>query len=104
MKTLLLTKEGKRIQKSTVAETITSYKPNRVLRLHLPAIDQSEKELLRTARTNLAQLRSGFCNMLDARNNLLRKEGMSLQIATSTCIVKGWTARKQLYIWNELTR
>lgn len=61
----------KDIHTKTVENTISRYKPNRVLREKPPAIAKEETELPRTTRSKLAQLRSGFSRMLNSYQHRL---------------------------------
>lgn len=54
------------IHTKTVATTISRYKVNRVLNTYLPPVSLEEKQLPRETRTKLAQLRSGFCRLLNS--------------------------------------
>jgi hypothetical protein len=49
-----------------VTSSIASYAPNRVLGTRAPPVARSERSLPRRARTTLAQLRSGFCKLLNS--------------------------------------
>jgi hypothetical protein len=51
---------------ATVESTRANYRPNKVLGQQPPPIDISEERLSRGARTTLAQLRSGYCKLLNS--------------------------------------
>ena len=53
-------------QPATVAETIRTLAPNRVLKEKPPDIHPSEKSLPRKVRCSLSRLRSGFCRLLQS--------------------------------------
>lgn len=59
-----LNKGVQQIHTDIVQNTIRNYRPNRILGTRPPRIDASEISLPRKARTTLAQLRSGWCNLL----------------------------------------
>lgn len=52
------------LHRDTVNRVVADYKPNRVLDAAPPEVDEAEKNLPRSARTALAQLRSGWCRRL----------------------------------------
>lgn len=62
---------SKNLHTSTVSRTIASYSNNRVLATPPPPIASSEKSLPRKTRTRLAQLRSGWCSLLQSYQNRL---------------------------------
>ncbi len=55
----------KGIHRDTVTSTIATFKPNIVLGGYPPPVAPEEKALPRTTRATLAQLRSGWCRMLN---------------------------------------
>ena len=55
----------KKILTDSVAATIAAQADNSVLNAPAPAIDESEKNLPRKARTSLSQLRSGYSSRLN---------------------------------------
>ena len=54
----------KSIHTTAVSNTINGYEPNKVLQRIPPVISPDERRLPRSTRTNLAQLRSGYCPLL----------------------------------------
>ena len=56
----------KALHTATVASTLSSYPPNRVLQRRPPDINKEEKLLPRLARSELARLRSGFSRNLNS--------------------------------------
>uniref|UniRef100_A0A8D8R3A2 Uncharacterized protein n=1 Tax=Cacopsylla melanoneura TaxID=428564 RepID=A0A8D8R3A2_9HEMI len=61
------------IHRDTVNQVVADYKPNRVLDAAPPEVDEAEKNLARSARTALAQLRSGWCCQLRNYQHRSRK-------------------------------
>ena len=59
-------RNNKKIHSDSVAATIRSYPPNKVLNSKPPELNIEEKQLPRTTRTTLAQLRSGYSPYLNS--------------------------------------
>ena len=59
----------KALHTATVANTLASYPPNRVLQRRPPDISKEEKLLPRPVRSELARLRSGFSRNLNSYMN-----------------------------------
>lgn len=55
----------KEIHRNTVTNTIANYRENLVLGGYPPPVANEEKQLPRSTRTTLAQLRSGWCHHLN---------------------------------------
>ena len=56
----------KAIHTTTVAQTIREYNNNKVLLHPPPGINPEEQKLSRKERSSLAQLRSGYCKLLNS--------------------------------------
>ena len=64
----------KKIHTDSVAATIAAQEDNPVLNAPAPAIDKSEKNLPRKARTSLSQLRSGYSSRLNSYLSRIRDD------------------------------
>ena len=64
----------KDIHTQAVQQTIENFKPNKVLQKQPPPISENELQLPRKIRTTLAQLRSGYCKLLNNYLNRLDSE------------------------------
>ncbi|KAL1446099.1 hypothetical protein WDU94_005492 [Cyamophila willieti] len=62
------------IHRNAINEAIINYTPNRVLNTPPPEIAKEEKSLPRKTRTTLAQLRSGWCQLLNSYQNKINNE------------------------------
>ena len=61
------------IHKKTVAATLSSYPPNKVLGTAPPEINPEEEDLPRKSRSLLSQLRSGYSKLLNSYNHRLNE-------------------------------
>ena len=82
---------------AAVVKAVQCHERNVVLDGRLPPINNSEKELTRKERSNLAQLRSGHCRLLGSYKSRIKKDA-SLDV----CADCGTTPHTDYKCYNHL--